>query len=187
MLKSKTQMYTFVSLLRGINVGGQKRIRMAELVDLYRSMGFENVLTYLQSGNVVSAAANDDPPALSKAIEARIRQIFDLSVTVILRAPEELHQIVQSNPFLKESGIDVGKLHVTFLSQMPAEPDLKLIAAGPSDTDRFSIKGREVYLYCPAGYGRTRFSNDYFERKLNVKATTRNWQTVNALWEMVRE
>jgi uncharacterized protein (DUF1697 family) len=184
MIKSKIKMYRFVSLLRGINVGGQKRIGMAALITLYRSLGFENVRTYLQSGNVVFDAVDNDTVGLTNMVEGRIRQVFNLSAAVFLRTPDELHRIIQTNPFLKENAIDRDKLHVTFLSEVPMKKDLGVVFEG---MDRFYLNGSEIYLYCPAGYGKTRFSNDYFERNLNLKATTRNWKTVNALWDITRE
>jgi uncharacterized protein (DUF1697 family) len=103
-----------------------------------------------------------------------------------LRTPDELRQIIKDNPFMQEKGIDASKLDVTFLSAVPAESGLKKVSGLPSGPDKFVIVNREVYLYCPNGYGGTKLSNDFFERKLDVAATTRNWKTVNALLDMAK-
>ena len=119
-------------------------------------------------------------------IEEKIARMFKLKVTVLLRTPDELRQIIQDNPFIREKGIDAGKLHVTFLSGVPTESGLKKVSGLMSGPDKFVIVNREVYLYCPNGYGGTKLSNDFFERKLAVAATTRNWKTVNALLNMAK-
>ena len=109
-----------------------------------------------------------------------------MSVPVIVRTAEEIGEVSRSNPFLKENGIDFGKLHVTFLSHAPhktAVKGLDTIAAGP---DRFHCCGREIFLYCPNGFAGTKLSINVFEKVLSVGATTRNWNTVNRLYEMAK-
>jgi uncharacterized protein (DUF1697 family) len=176
-------MMGFIALLRGINVGGQKRIGMADLVHLCTSLGFDNVRTYLQSGNVLFESPDGDPGRLSAMISENIAAKFDFSVNVILRTSDEIRRIILANPFAKE-GLDADKYHVTFLSDIPPEEFPKSRMKGKDGPDRYVIIGREVYLFCPNGYGRTKFSNTFFEKNLGVFATTRNWKTVNTLAEM---
>jgi uncharacterized protein (DUF1697 family) len=176
------KMSTFVSMLRGINVGSQKKIKMDELVTLYKLLGFKNVRTYMQSGNVIFNAMDTDAKKLSSTIQEKIEQVFKFSVAVLLRKPSELRQIITLNPFLQEKDID--KLYVTFLSDTPSESNLNRIREVQGDKDKFVALNREVYLYCPNGYGRTKFSNDFFEKKLGVNATTRNWRTIKTLLEV---
>ena len=177
-------METYISLLRGVNVGGQRKIRMKDLADAYESLGFKNVRTYLQSGNAIFGFALNDAGKLSSIIEAGIRQKFGFPVKVLIRNVNELQLMIKSNPFLKRKGIDAEKLHVTFLSADPGkEPALKL-DAGASGTDEFRLSGKEIYLFCPNGYGRTKLSNNFFEKRLGVTATTRNWNTVQTLLEI---
>jgi uncharacterized protein (DUF1697 family) len=111
---------------------------------------------------------------------------FNMSVPVIVRTAEEVGDVLRNNPFLKERGIDVSRLHVTFLSLTPQKTDVKrldAIAAGP---DRFHCRGQEIYLHCPNGFGGTKLSIAAFEKVLSVGATTRNWNTVNKLYEMTQ-
>ncbi|MGD1119932.1 MAG: DUF1697 domain-containing protein [Dehalococcoidales bacterium] len=175
-------MATYISLLRGINVSGQKKTGMPELAALYASLGLRNVRAYGQSGNVIFDSPRTDTNQLAGLIESKIEQVFKFTAAVLIRTPDELGRIIRDNPFLKERDIDTGRLHVTFLAAEPAAPALKNLKERPGTPDRFVLSGREIYLYCPNGYGRTKYSNNFFEKKLNLTATTRNWNTIKALF-----
>ena len=172
---------TYVAMLRGINVSGQKIIKMQNLRDSFEALGFRRVRTYLQSGNVIFETVNASSKNLSKRIEEKISSEFGFSVPLVLRTSSEMTQIVDDNSFLNEKGTDDSKLHVTFLSALPPKGALKRLEGLNALPDRFFIKGREVYLYCPDGYGRTKLSNNTLEKLLSLEATTRNWRTVSAL------
>jgi uncharacterized protein (DUF1697 family) len=174
-------------MMRGINVGGQKIIRMENLRASFEALGFRRVRSYVQSGNVVFEDSKTSTQTLSKNIKGKILSDFGFSVPLILRTSGDMKKIVNNNPFLKENGIDHSKLHVTFLSEPPAVTALKKLDALAPLPDRFHVEGREVYLRCPNGYGRTKLSNTAFERLLSVEATTRNWKTVNTLVGMSSE
>ena len=174
------RMNTYISMLRGINVSG----RMVELASLYESLGLVNVRTYVQSGNVLFESPLPDSARLSRLIGDRIKKAFGFSVVVVLRIRSELQAVVKNNPFLKDHGIDPARLYVTFLSEVPDQDALKELQAVKDDRDDFRGTRKEVYLYCPDGYGRTKLSNNFLEKKLNVAATTRNWNTVKALLGM---
>ena len=176
-----------IAMLRGINVGGQKIIKMKSLRASFGALGFRRVTTYVQSGNVIFETAKTPSDNLSKNIGDRILNDFGFSVPLVLRSSDEMKKIANDNPFLQERGIDHSKLHITFLSELPAKTALGKLEALNEAPDKFRIKGREVYLYCPSGYGRTRLSNATFEKLLSVKATTRNWKTVKTLVEMSSE
>jgi uncharacterized protein (DUF1697 family) len=180
-------MPSWVALLRGINVGGQKVVSMERLRGSFAAMGFRDVRTYVQSGNVVFETAADTSDALTRKIEEGIRRDFGFSVIVILRIAKELQKIVKTNPFLSEEGIEPAKLHVTFLAKAPNKAALKNLEKLATSPDRFRLIGREIFLYCPDGYGRTKLSNSAFEKRLSVAATTRNWRTTTALCEMAGE
>jgi len=178
---------TYVALLRGINVGGHKIIKMDQLRESFEELGFEGVSTYVQSGNVVFKEPKKASDNLPRTIEDMLLRRFSMSVSVIVRTAEEVGEVLRNNPFLKERGIDVSRLHVTFLSLTPPKTAIKGldgIAAGP---DRFHCRGQEIYLHCPNGFGGTKLSINVFERMLAVGATTRNWNTVNKLYEMLRD
>lgn len=180
-------MQQYVTILRGINVSGQKKIKMADLSALYQSLGYANVRTYIQSGNVVFGAPAGKAEKIAGDIEQGIYKAFGFEVPVIVRTHGEMSKVVRSNPFLKESGIDFSKLHVTFLDAVPDRERLREFYPAIPGQDRCQVKGAEVFLYCPGGYGKTRLSNTFLEKRLDRRATTRNWKTVNVLNEMLGE
>ena len=174
-------MNTVISILRGINVSGKNKIPMVELKAMYEGLKFKNITTYIQSGNVVFSAAESDTKALTKKIEQAILKKFGFNVPVIALTIDELQSAIKKNPFLKDKGIDTEKLHVTFLEDSPSADGLKKVMEYNYTPDKFIITGKEVYLHCPNGYGNTKLTNTFFENKLKVRATTRNWRTTNEL------
>ncbi len=174
-------MTTYIALLRGINVSGHNPIKMETLKTLFESLGFSQVRTYIQSGNVVFESAEKDDSALKAAIEAQIKQQFDFEVAVMLRTATEWHQIMSKNPFQSAADADGTKVHIVFFSQAPDAALVEQLSALPFDNDEFTVIDREMYLHCPNGYGRTKLSNPFIERKLKVTSTTRNWRSVVTL------
>ena len=176
----------YIALLRGINVSGQKLIRMEAFRATFATLGFHQVKTYVQSGNVVFEAATTPPAKLAGQIERQILADFSFEVPVLVKTATELAQVAGGNPLAKTPGIDAARLHVTFLSdRAPAGATSKLQPLAAA-SEQFQVLGREIYLYFPEGYGNTKLSNQAIEKKLGVKATTRNWKTVNALLAMVQ-
>lgn len=180
-------MSAYISMLRGINISGQKKVRMAELQRLYATLGLANVQTYVQSGNVIFDSPEPDTTRLKELIEAQIEAAFGYQVSVFIRDAEDFRRIIDGNPFLNQRNEDPDKLHVTFLYRSPSPAAWDALKIPESETDEFARGEEEIYLFCPNGYGRTKLSNSFFERKLGVPATTRNWRTVNALYEMVNK
>ncbi len=177
-------MAVHISMLRGINVSGQKKIKMAALKTLYEDLGFENVETYIQSGNVVFQSNKISSASLSTKIAGAIEEQYGFTVPITIRMREEFKKLIISNPFLARKNIDPSKLYVTFLESKPKEVQLASIEAVDSKGDEYSVSGNEIYIYCPGGYGKTKLSNNFFESKLKQSATTRNWRTINMLHEM---
>ncbi len=172
-------------MLRGINVGGSKPIRMADLKAAYEALGLLNVETYVNSGNVVFESAKLTAPELATKIEAQLKKVFGHDIPVIIRDTAALKKIIAGNPFLKNGReIDLERLYVTFLSSTPTKADVTNLIVPQAQDDEYIIKGQEIFLYCPQGYGNTKLSNNLFEKKLKTSATTRNWRSVNALYEM---
>jgi uncharacterized protein (DUF1697 family) len=171
-------------MLRGVNVAGQKKLKMRELAESYTALGFEDVRTYIQSGNVVFSTSIADASSIVKLVEKELKGRFGHEVTVFVRTPNELAKIVARNPF---AGKDQSKLHVTFLYMKPLGVPTDKIDAARSVGEEFSISEREVFLFCPNGYGRSKLSNNFFEKALTVAATTRNWNTVTTLLSMAEE
>jgi uncharacterized protein (DUF1697 family) len=169
-----------VALLRGINLGARNKIAMADLRELVAGLGADDVTTYVQSGNVVFSGTAD-----AGAIEARIKRDLGLEILVLVRTAAELERVVDRNPFAGKAS-ESKQLHVTFLAGKPAAGRVKELDPERSPGDEFAVTGREVYLFCPNGYGPSKLSNDWFEKRLGVAATTRNWNTVTKLAELAR-
>jgi uncharacterized protein (DUF1697 family) len=180
-------MNTFISILRGINVSGKNRVAMPALKSLYESLGLTNVVTYLQSGNVIFDCAETDSTQLADTIKTAIKQTLGLDVPVLLRDKSCFQQLIENNPFSTRRNEDPTKLHITFLADVPTEQAASNLVVPAGCADEFVLDDRELYLFCPGGYGETKLSNSFFERKLKVTATTRNWKTVNTLYEMANK
>jgi uncharacterized protein (DUF1697 family) len=181
------EMSAYVSMLRGINVGGQKKIRMETLCELYEKLGFTRVRTYVQSGNVVFESSVQGSSDFGRRIEAQIEQTCGYCVPVFIRQAEELQRILAGNPFINERNENPSKLYVTFLYLSPPKTTFSNLVPPGNSVDEFSPGETEIYLYCPNGYGTTKLSNNFFERKLEMPCTTRNWNTVNTLFRMLSE
>jgi uncharacterized protein (DUF1697 family) len=179
-------MNVYVAMLRGINVGGRNRMRMEELHALLQSLQCREVRTYVQSGNIVFASSTSRAETIATRIEKEIMSRHGLSVAAIVRTPGQLQDVIDNNLFAGESGLDPKGLHVTFLQQAPEEGLVDKLGEQQAGGDRFVLRGCEVYLHCPGGYGRTRYNNTYFEQHFRVSATTRNWNTVCHLGAMAR-
>lgn len=185
-------MPVYVSMLRGINVGGHKRIKMDELRASFEVLGFEQVKTYIQSGNVVFKTKKTSASVLSKQIEEKILSDFGFSVSVISRSSDEMAGTIERNPFLKERGIDREKidhekLHVMFLSEVPAPAAVNKLSDLTTAPDQCWSVDREIYFYLPNGVSQSVLMKSPVDRILGVVTTTRNWKTVNSLHQMCRD
>lgn len=177
-------MPVYVALLRGINLGGHKKIKMDELRAALAAIGFDEVKTYIQSGNVVFKAAKISDKALSKKIEATILSKFGHSVSVIIRTAEEIEQVIANNPFLKQPDIDQTKLHVMFLREPPAQSALQQLQTLVLKPDQFRFLGKELYFYLPNGVAESVVMKKPIDRVLAIPTTMRNWRTVNTIQQM---
>jgi uncharacterized protein (DUF1697 family) len=173
-------METYVAILRGINVSGQKMIKMDDLKKHLKELPFKNIRTYIQSGNIIFEHVKAEHAGLAEQIENKITQKFGFQVPVIVRSCADLNQIINNNPF-KE---DTEKLYVIFLSELPQPKNIEKLMKIEKTTEQFYLFEDVIYLLCPAGYGKSKLNNNFFEQKLKVTATTRNWNTVIKLTEM---
>jgi uncharacterized protein (DUF1697 family) len=179
-------MLTYISILRGINVSGQKLIKMGALEKMYEYLGFQDIKTYVQSGNVVFTGNNSEPDTLAQKISNQIAKDFGFEVPVIVLTIDKLKKIIDSNPFAKDTSKDPTYLHVTFLSSKPQHYDKEALESKRLPGEEISFSEEAVYLYCPGGYGKTKLNNNFLESKLKVGATTRNWKTTNELFTMAQ-
>lgn len=180
-------MSSYGALLRGVNVGGARKLPMPKLRDSLSALGLGDVRTYLQSGNVVFTDAGRDAVELGRAIADRISADFGLDVDVLVLGGEELARVVGANPFAARPDADIRPLHVTFLSDSIDGARFSALELPATDGEEAAVGERVVYLRLPHGYGRTKLHNGYFERATGTTATTRNWRTVLSLAEMTAE
>jgi uncharacterized protein (DUF1697 family) len=174
-------MNTYVAILRGINVGGKRMIKMDALKQLFTSLGFLNIETYIQSGNLFFQCKKTNEEKLAATIAKEIESVFAFDVPTIVKNVEELKQIVTNNPFTEDKKKLTEHFHVTFLATAPTKTNIDSIAKLTFGDDAFVIIDKVVYLYCPNSYSNSKLTNGFFENKLKVIATTRNWKTCNAL------
>lgn len=175
-------MRTYAALLRGINVAGHGTVKMEVLRALFVDLGHSDVTSYVQSGNIVFRSSRSGSSALRRSIEDRVRTELGLDVTVLLRSDDDLQLVLRTNPFLGRTE-DLATLHVTFLADVPAAARIAELPMGHG-AEELSVAGREVYLWCPDGYGRSKLTNTVLEKRLSTRATTRNWKTVLKLADM---
>jgi len=161
---------------------GHNTIKMTDLADLYRKLGFKDAETYIQSGNVIfSIDGRSNEAELGLKIEMGILEKFNYIVPVMIRTNQELTDLFTTNPFLEEPGFNPSKMAVIFLHDEPSDNQHQKVADVDYPPDKFKIIGREIYTYCPNGFGRTKIYTNFFEKKMGVQGTARNWKTVNTL------
>jgi uncharacterized protein (DUF1697 family) len=177
----------YIAMLRGVNVGGNT-LKMDRLREACGKIGLADVRTYVQSGNLVFSAAGK-AQKLKELIKATVDAQTRLPVTVVVRSAADMAKIVARNPFLKQQGVDITKLHVTFLDKpvKPAKSMLDRLDALAGSRDQYRVSGSEIYLHCPINYGETKLSNTAIEKALGLGATTRNWKTVTTLQAMTED
>ena len=177
-------MKTHLALLRGINVSGHNRIKMEMFKSALEGIGFTNVVTYIQSGNVFVSTPEESPSKVGFLIKQEIYKTFGHDVPVVVIGKVDLETCLLSNPFLKEKEVDTKKLYVSFVSMALKSDrihDLKISNIKP---DEVHIDGSRIYIKYAFSPAKTRLDNNYIEKKLNVVSTIRNWNTVNKLLEL---
>jgi uncharacterized protein (DUF1697 family) len=178
-------MTTYLALLRGINVSGKKTVPMAKLKESFAELGFAEVKTYLQSGNVVFQAKKTPPAKLAGEIEAAISRDFGHEVSVLVLTADQLDAIASHNPLWPKSGGEETHFHATFVFDPVSKATFDALKLPAAEGERAVLAKGAILLHCPHGYGRTKLNNTWFERALKVRATTRNWRTVLALRELM--
>ena len=181
-------MTNYIALLRGINVSGHHKIKMADLKLLCLDLNFQNIRTYIQSGNVLFQSEEKSNTKIAVTISEAIKNKYGYDIKVIVITKKDIKTVFSSNPFMENSTPDITKLCVTFLSNNPNSDGLDQLKdiANKSD-DEFKINGKFVYLHCPSSFAKTKLTNNLFERKLKVDATSRNWKTITKLMELSNE
>ncbi len=167
----------YVAILRGINVSGKNLIKMDALRISMEEFGFQSISTYIQSGNICFESKLNNPVEIASKIKDGIEKNFNLNVPVLVFKEEEFDKIVDENPFMKQSNFDTKFMHITFLESEIDSNLIPHIKDKCSESEQLFCQGKAVYLYLPTGYGTTKLSNNFIEKKLKNLATTRNWNT----------
>jgi uncharacterized protein (DUF1697 family) len=180
-------MPVYIALLRGINIGAHKRVKMDKLRASCEALAFDQVKTYIQSGNVVFRAGKLSPATIAKKLEEQIVRDFGFSSDVIIRTKNELAKAIKSNPLVKKEGIDEEKLHVVFLSEPPTAESIRNLELLIKSPDRMAHSSKEIYFFFPNGVSGSSLWKHPLDRILSVTGTMRNWRTVNTLYQMAGE
>lgn len=180
-------MSVYIVLLRGINIGPHKRMKMDKLRQSCEALGFKNVRTFIQSGNIVCQAGKLSSKLAAKRIEEQIEKDFGFSADVIARTAGEMKDIIENNPLLGERGVDASKLHVVFLSDFPPPGSIRKLESVVAAPDRVRHRDKEIYFYFPNGVSGSSIWKHNLDRVLGISGTMRNWRTIHALHEMAGE
>jgi uncharacterized protein (DUF1697 family) len=179
-------MATLVSLFRGINVGGNRQVKMADLKALHESLGLKDVTPYIQSGSVVFTSDDAHPEHLQKQIEDNFEQKFGFHSVVMVRTSVELSDIIDKNPFQAQPGKEPGWVVVMFLAAPPDDTAQEALLKSYAGPEEIIITGHEMYIYYPDGIGRSKLTNTLIEKKLKTPGTARNWNTVLQLQKLMQ-
>jgi uncharacterized protein (DUF1697 family) len=170
---------TQIALLRGINLAKRRRISMADLRELVTGLGYENVRTHLQSGNVV-LTASDSPRTVASKLERELERVLQMDVQVVVRTRDELAEVIDADPF----GDAVDKpswYQVTFLSAKPSAKVVRELEGEDFAPEQLAVRGREIYAWYPSGMQQSKLARWLSGKDLGVVATARNWNTVTKL------
>jgi uncharacterized protein (DUF1697 family) len=175
----------YVALLRAVNVGGTGIIRMADLKALCEEIGFRDVTTLLQSGNVVFRAKGSDA-AVAKKLADAISKSHGFRPAIMVRTADEIAEVMKRNPFKAEEKTDPSHLIVCFAADAPTTGADERVAAVKVQKERLLLSGRELYVHYATGQGTSKVTNAVIERSLGVPATARNWNTIGKLLALAR-
>jgi uncharacterized protein (DUF1697 family) len=178
-------MTTFVALIRGINVGG-RTIPMKELKELYEALGLKDVVTYIQSGNVVFSSDEEDAAQLTQRIEDSFAERFGFRAKAMLRSAAEFSEIIARNPFNNQPDKETKWIVVMFMAGHPGSAALEDLHKKYSGPEEFYLVGQELYIYYPNGIGRSKLTGALIEKTLKTAGTARNWNTVLQLQKMMQ-
>lgn len=180
-------MTTHLALLRGINVSGHNMMKMEALKTMLESLGFQNVRTYLQSGNVFVDTEEESASKVGFMIKQEIFRVFGHEVPAIVIAKEDLELCFKNNPFVKEKDIDIKKLYVVFVASVLKKENIHDLKISQFKPDEAVIDENRIFIKYAIGAGKTRLELKYIEKKLNITGTIRNWNTVTNLLKMYEE
>ncbi len=177
-------MKTYIALLRGINVSGQKIIKMDYLRKLLENEGFEDVKSYIQSGNIIFNSQENQIPILEKRIQEAILNEFGFEVQLIVLLPDELSTSIQSNPLLNNDSLDMKQHYFAFLNENPSDENWQLLKNYLLNGEKIELGEKVIYIHYSDGAGKSKLTTNLIENKLKRIATSRNLNTCRKLLEL---
>jgi uncharacterized protein (DUF1697 family) len=181
-------MAAMIAFLRGVNMTGHNMIKMVDLAKVFKKLGFKDAETYIQSGNVIFT--NTDPGEdreIELQIEKIIKKQFGHDISVMIRTVEEVKRVLLLNPFIPTGDFDQTKHAAIFLKESPVQAQTDKLAGIDYSPDKFKVSGKEIFIWCPNGFGKTKLYTNFFENKMKVIGTARNWKTIRTLVEIAEK
>jgi uncharacterized protein (DUF1697 family) len=179
-----SNMQTYIALLRGINVSGQKKIKMADLKVSLEKLHFNDIVTYIQSGNIIFKSDIKSINQLEQLIHDIILKDFGFEVPILIKTPQEITDAFENNPFEKDTSKDPKKFYLIFLKDSPLAENITILKTYDYSPEEYVLDDKIIYFYAANGAGNAKMNNNFFEKKLKVQATTRNWNTTHKLVEL---
>ena len=167
---------------------GHNSIKMTELSMLYNDLGFTGIQTYIQSGNVIFRAKRETSVLeIEQRIEKEILSKFNYVIPTMVRTNMDVSLLFKRNPFLNEENFDAAKMAVIFLRETPSDSQINKVINISYPPDKFRISGKEIFIYCPNGFGKTKIYTNFFEKKMGVSGTARNWKTITSILQIAEK
>ncbi|WP_397363725.1 DUF1697 domain-containing protein [Olleya sp. R77988] len=177
-------MNTYLAFLRGINVGGHNKIPMQELRDLLNQIGFKDVKTYIQTGNIIFKTSSTDRNLLASKIKNGIYNQFGFDIPVLIKTPTQIISILEKCPFTEEEKL---KSYFALLYDKATIQQIQSLKSYSFPDEKFQLIDDCIYLYSSIGYGKSKANNNFFEKKIKIKLTTRNYNTLNKLVKLLED
>ena len=171
-------MQTYIAFLRGINVSGVKKIKMADLRVMLEDLGFANVATYIQSGNVIFKSGQSNNQELAEKVKNGIQDTFGFDVPVLVKTKTDIINILEESPYKKAEDLEAKRIYYALLNTVPEQENIDALDQKMYPNELFKITNNCVYLNCKNGAGNAKLTNNVIERKLKVQATSRNHRTM---------
>jgi uncharacterized protein (DUF1697 family) len=164
---------------------GHNSMKMADLSNMFKDLGFIDAETYIQSGNVIFSNDSDTSESeIACKVEKAISDRFKYKIPAMIRTVQEIRNLMPVNPFLLEENFDPSKMAAMFLHEEAKDAQIQKVANIHYPPDKFKINGSEIFIYCPNGFGRTKLYTNFFEKKMGVTGTARNWKTITTILEI---
>lgn len=173
----------YAALFRGINVGGHNKIKMDELRKMFESLGFENVKSYIASGNIAFDTKKTKDSSLTRKLEEAVTKKFSLEIDIVIRTTAEIESAIKQNPFEKEHTDDT-KLFLVFLKELLPKEKADLLLSNNNEKEKFHVNGRDIFALSKKGFINSILAKKYIDNKLKTPSTARNWRTVNKIAEL---